>query len=1758
MADQNRTIDIDRLSDAVHSLRKSLECTICLEFIKDPIKTRCGHSFCKACIWKVLQTKKTTCPLCQKSLTRRNVSKDDHMQTCIERFTKLVSAIQADTNIDILSHLKHPRDTRESCSYTDISESNKKKSSHRSSARQASANSNRQTDKASTSRKIEHDDNNSRDELLSQVALSDPPVANHLSVENDDNYCKPDVKVRTWLHSFSGESTAELEERDANETRVTEDETSSVADNNSKSSRNSEMRLVKGRRSNRGRKRKNSSERSDDKEDNASRTESETQKPGEEKDIDFYSSGLKYSKIHAKIRKRENKRDEIEEKRSNVDEASKQDESATDASDRANTSSANWSRVIEFGKEMRDKKKKVKKLNVHTEKNKPKILESIVLTPKSKIDPARLPTRKTDGSQSTCRNETNAFESMGDGGTNRRRDAGDRSLRVSTPLKQPKIIRDVTNTSTSDHSALETSYITLEENRKIRIVNLNNDQVNEILGFGVDKDQSQNQRAPIDHLSQSPSKLRVLTPEKVNEQADRGARKTIDCNRSALRTSAEDQNLGSQERDDGDIASRTSGEIEFHGMRTPKKSRLSLRRKLTTDDNKNVDSPAERSHEKHVIDDRVDSPENVAAPDRLARARRNVSTQIDEDQPPRAVRSATIATTSSSLRSKDEDDRGIVRRDERLVSDLRSGRSKRLRRSKTPERDFRVRFVQLGSMNRRRQTKYYYLGKINRERLLAAEIGNVTVYNMQQSISKSEIKYVANKSLSRATSPLNDSQESVIAMETARCFLAKSSNRAIENPELSASSSACGIAAATSTPRIDIDRTTSRSSIDANARSNEPIEDKENKRCSKILRDDLVGNAIRDISCVSLRSSVRILSPDKDSQLKFLDTDSPMSQRAFKRGTSTHHRRSVENIAEDYFSDKEQSTVATFASKKQDSSSSEIFEKKKKRKRCITIEGKFEDVESGNDLSGDVVDDLRSTNDRNGRDKSSKDVKSDVDANKRRRLSSADDKAIVDSDERRALVHKKFRRIIRIPSSESESPVNCCPARDDREFDQASPANVVARSLRDRETNPSEEPVRNVLENRNGERNEKITSRRSSAETIIRIPCDEESASSYQSSRLANEENNVANQNSCATKESQMFESNSIFHSDNLEYIIEESLNRCVKAPDKFSNNDIINRVLQIDRQSNSDARHSPNDGTRQRDETGGGGGYLLQDNFDEIIANVELPQSEKMTPSSLRADSNRARQKTSKCPAMTDESSRGAATQEMIPVMSASSHDIFEQSDSINDRNVDRPVGASGNSNKENVALGRKSYATDDVSSDRKIKHGKEKSFDRGDGVWIDAERHGVDNVTAAQNRNLSDDQSKDSQNDSIMNVTRDQLRLQIFEEDLFGVISSRSPTKATTTRDDADLLQEASTPRREKRRDLQDKNVLSPKEQAEENDVVENTPESKMKKSGSRSFGTLESRRNISLSFMTPKSTDRAPVSVPNTPVLEKIPLCQSTPRDGHLDVLTGNRRTELAATRGLVSPTIGRTPEDNRQIRSAKETTPCVVCSSLTVTQTKAVKDFAAEYKLRFADRFDPKIITHVIVNTTGKENAAKSTLKYLQGVAHRKWIVSYRWVEDCVRKQKILDEEPYEATTFCDGIFPAPRKSRLRETNLFEGFVFVCIGPYDNVTPAEYQDLLLATGAMVVDSLDDLDKKEGLKGILIQDDAYDNKVIENWYRTVKAAPILVDWIVDCIGRYKLLKLASYIHFISPQDCYALGYPRDLLEDEEYSDDDLLIIK
>lgn len=121
----------------------------------------------------------------------------------------------------------------------------------------------------------------------------------------------------------------------------------------------------------------------------------------------------------------------------------------------------------------------------------------------------------------------------------------------------------------------------------------------------------------------------------------------------------------------------------------------------------------------------------------------------------------------------------------------------------------------------------------------------------------------------------------------------------------------------------------------------------------------------------------------------------------------------------------------------------------------------------------------------------------------------------------------------------------------------------------------------------------------------------------------------------------------------------------------------------------------------------------------------------------------------------------------------------------------------------------------------------------------------------------------------------------------------------------------------------------------------------------------------------------------------------------------------------------------------------------------TQLATVKKFATKHNLDYVNQFESSV-THVIVNTTGEKNAAKSTLKFLQGIAHRKWIVSYRWIEDCIEQEKLLDETPYEATTFTDGIIDdGPQRSRLRKKDLFEDFTFWCVGPYLNVSLNQYQ-------------------------------------------------------------------------------------------------------
>uniref|UniRef100_A0A7S0M3H0 RING-type domain-containing protein n=1 Tax=Cryptomonas curvata TaxID=233186 RepID=A0A7S0M3H0_9CRYP len=50
-----------------------MECVVCLEPIKQPSSTKCGHIFCDGCIRKWLEASKRLCPACRKPVNPKDL-----------------------------------------------------------------------------------------------------------------------------------------------------------------------------------------------------------------------------------------------------------------------------------------------------------------------------------------------------------------------------------------------------------------------------------------------------------------------------------------------------------------------------------------------------------------------------------------------------------------------------------------------------------------------------------------------------------------------------------------------------------------------------------------------------------------------------------------------------------------------------------------------------------------------------------------------------------------------------------------------------------------------------------------------------------------------------------------------------------------------------------------------------------------------------------------------------------------------------------------------------------------------------------------------------------------------------------------------------------------------------------------------------------------------------------------------------------------------------------------------------------------------------------------------------------------------------------------------------------------------------------------------------------------------------------------------------------------------------------------------------
>nr|CAD7414208.1 unnamed protein product [Timema poppensis] len=211
-------------------------------------------------------------------------------------------------------------------------------------------------------------------------------------------------------------------------------------------------------------------------------------------------------------------------------------------------------------------------------------------------------------------------------------------------------------------------------------------------------------------------------------------------------------------------------------------------------------------------------------------------------------------------------------------------------------------------------------------------------------------------------------------------------------------------------------------------------------------------------------------------------------------------------------------------------------------------------------------------------------------------------------------------------------------------------------------------------------------------------------------------------------------------------------------------------------------------------------------------------------------------------------------------------------------------------------------------------------------------------------------------------------------------------------------------------------------------------------------------------------------------------------------------------------------------------------CVACSGLTLQDKQKVVHFADFFKLSFSNSYESRV-THLVVPKV-VENLR--TIKFLFGIAEKKWIVYLDWVTDSIAAHTLLPEERYEAL----GNDVGPRLSRQTNTPLFQQFEFyfdsLSSGTIDK---AQIENLVTICGATVVSHPIKFNLYSGKICMIIietQDDDLLTRAIE-LYNEFKAPSFYLDFIIESIAQFAIADCYDYVTLpITKEDFRKFGYP------------------
>ncbi|KAM5135019.1 breast cancer type 1 susceptibility protein [Mantella aurantiaca] len=112
------TQHVEDIHNILAVMQKTLECPICLDLMKEPVTTRCDHTFCRFCMFQLLSRRKkgrAQCPMCKKEVTKRSLQESPRFKLLVDGLMKIINAFELDSGYKFFPSQDHAKNVLMTC-----------------------------------------------------------------------------------------------------------------------------------------------------------------------------------------------------------------------------------------------------------------------------------------------------------------------------------------------------------------------------------------------------------------------------------------------------------------------------------------------------------------------------------------------------------------------------------------------------------------------------------------------------------------------------------------------------------------------------------------------------------------------------------------------------------------------------------------------------------------------------------------------------------------------------------------------------------------------------------------------------------------------------------------------------------------------------------------------------------------------------------------------------------------------------------------------------------------------------------------------------------------------------------------------------------------------------------------------------------------------------------------------------------------------------------------------------------------------------------------------------------------------------------------------------------------------------------------------------------------------------------------------------------------------------------------------------------